>query len=68
VLDEPRLTGPIYASAARLFVDGALSNISNPKIANFCFAFLPQFVLPGATHPRCRCARSGSRSRRSPSS
>ena len=38
-------------SVARLFIDGALSNISNPKIAIFYFAFLPQFVLPGATHP-----------------
>jgi threonine/homoserine/homoserine lactone efflux protein len=38
-------------SLARLFVDGALSNISNPKIAVFYFAFLPQFVLPGATQP-----------------
>jgi threonine/homoserine/homoserine lactone efflux protein len=35
----------------RLFFDGALSNISNPKIAVFYFAFLPQFVNPGATHP-----------------
>ena len=38
-------------SLARLFVDGALSNISNPKIAVFYFAFLPQFVLPGAANP-----------------
>ena len=38
-------------SHSRLFADGALSNISNPKIAIFYFAFLPQFVLPGATHP-----------------
>jgi len=38
-------------SVARVFVDGALSNISNPKIAIFYFAFLPQFVLPGAAHP-----------------
>ena len=38
-------------SVARLFIDGALSNISNPKIAIFYFAFLPQFVLPGAPHP-----------------
>ena len=35
----------------RLFFDGALSNISNPKIAVFYFAFLPQFVLPGASQP-----------------
>lgn len=35
----------------RLFFDGALSNVSNPKIAVFYFAFLPQFVLPGASHP-----------------
>jgi threonine/homoserine/homoserine lactone efflux protein len=38
-------------SLARLFVDGALSNVSNPKIAVFYFSFLPQFVLPGAAHP-----------------
>jgi threonine/homoserine/homoserine lactone efflux protein len=37
-------------SLRRLFFDGALSNIANPKIAVFYFAFLPQFVLPGATH------------------
>ncbi|WP_313952542.1 LysE family translocator [Accumulibacter sp.] len=38
-------------SMARMFADGALSNISNPKIAIFYFAFLPQFVLPNATRP-----------------
>lgn len=38
-------------SLARLFFDGALSNVSNPKIAVFYFAFLPQFVQPGAAHP-----------------
>ncbi|MCB1889462.1 MAG: LysE family translocator [Rhodocyclaceae bacterium] len=35
----------------RLFLDGALSNVMNPKIAIFFFAFLPQFVLPGASQP-----------------
>ncbi len=38
-------------SLPRLFFDGAISNISNPKIAVFYFAFLPQFVLPGALRP-----------------
>jgi len=38
-------------SLLRLFADGALSNVSNPKIAVFYFAFLPQFVRPGAAHP-----------------
>ena len=35
----------------RLFVDGAVSNIANPKIEIFFFAFLPQFLSPVAKNP-----------------
>ncbi|MGE0313377.1 MAG: LysE family translocator [Lautropia sp.] len=38
-------------SRFRLLVAGAASNIGNPKIAIFYFAFLPQFVVPSARHP-----------------
>ncbi len=45
------LSADASRSLARLFFDGALSNVTNPKIAVFYFAFLPQFVLPDAARP-----------------
>jgi threonine/homoserine/homoserine lactone efflux protein len=55
LLRTRRSSLPIGAVAARslgrLFVDGAVSNLSNPKIAIFYFAFLPQFVSPSARFP-----------------
>lgn len=38
-------------SHRQLFWTGAVSNLSNPKIAIFFFAFLPQFVAPQAARP-----------------
>lgn len=38
-------------SYKKMFIQGALSNITNPKITIFYFAYLPQFVVPnGGNH------------------
>ena len=42
--------GPRF-SAASLVWQGVLSNVSNPKIVVFFFAFLPQFVDPRSGNP-----------------
>ncbi len=33
-------------SYKKMFIQGALSNIMNPKVAIFYFSYLPQFVIP----------------------
>jgi len=33
-------------SYRKMFIQGALSNITNPKVAIFYFSYLPQFVIP----------------------
>jgi len=38
-------------SLSRLFSDGAISNVANPKIVVFYLAFLPQFVGPTIERP-----------------
>ena len=45
------LAGLRAAPLRRLFAQGALSNLSNPKIAIFYFAFLPQFISAETAHP-----------------
>lgn len=48
---ELAASASVAQSHRRLFLIGAASNISNPKIAVFFLAFLPQFVSPSAAHP-----------------
>lgn len=43
----------------KLFLTGALSNISNPKITIFYFAFLPQFIPATVTEPGRQLALLG---------
>lgn len=40
-----------FKSAKKMFFEGAMSNISNPKITIFYFAFLPQFISSDVLNP-----------------
>ena len=41
-------------SLKKMLLQGAISNISNPKITIFYFAYLPQFVPAGEVNPTLR--------------
>ena len=47
--------GPVKASPPqtlrRIYVQGVLTNVLNPKVALFFLALIPQFIAPGAAHP-----------------
>ncbi len=49
--EDIKLANMEYRSLKSLYLQGAISNISNPKIAIFYFAFLPQFVPENTAHP-----------------
>ncbi len=44
-------SGGARTSPGWLVLQGVLSNVTNPKIILFFFAFLPQFVDPASAHP-----------------
>jgi threonine/homoserine/homoserine lactone efflux protein len=51
--ESPRIAGlgDVQLSPLALIRQGVLSNVTNPKIVLFFFAFLPQFVDPASAHP-----------------
>jgi threonine/homoserine/homoserine lactone efflux protein len=55
-----RAVAPAHDRLRRLFVQGVVVNVLNPKTALFFLAFLPQFVDPAAGAPAVQTALLGS--------
>jgi threonine/homoserine/homoserine lactone efflux protein len=45
------INGQPIVSMRKMFIQGAISNISNPKIVVFYLAYLPQFIPSGTGNP-----------------
>jgi threonine/homoserine/homoserine lactone efflux protein len=50
ISDEPAREGIGSVSLSRVFWQGGLTNVLNPKVAMFFLAFLPQFIDTDALH------------------
>jgi len=48
---EFEIDKPTDKTFKKLFLEGSLSNMSNPKVTIFYFAFLPQFISADISHP-----------------
>jgi threonine/homoserine/homoserine lactone efflux protein len=49
--DAPAAGIPATRSLRRIYIQGVLTNVLNPKVTLFFLAFIPQFVAPGASRP-----------------
>lgn len=48
---EFRHASPAERSTGRIYVQGVITSLLNPKVALFFLALMPQFIAPGASHP-----------------
>lgn len=54
LLSRPEGPGRIDSASrtlGRIYLQGVVTNVLNPKVALFFLALIPQFIAPGAVHP-----------------